>query len=294
MLADGPVAQPGRAPAWHAGSQGFKSPQVHPPSELGFTLLETFSGAGASTTRERGDRRGSPRARSRSGPYGATGPPPSRSPRSTSCSRAPSGASSRGGGTPWTPTRRSSPVVGARAGPCVRSRDASGPSEGVACAGPTTTVRPATETEASYVAGFVCAEGCFSRTGNRLRFAVGLGALDADSCEQLLRFFGVGVLNRSPQRRRHYDDEVSYQVRPWPSWSTPSCRSWTPTFQPPTSGPSTWPGAPPCWTAGRTTPAGCDRVRSPVARSLAASRASAARTSELLPGPDRPDVTAVA
>jgi len=74
-------------------------------------------------------------------------------------------------------------------------------------------VRPATEAEASYVAGFVCAEGSFIRTGNRFRFAVGLGALDTDSCDQLLRFFGVGRLNRSPRRQRHYDNEISYYVQ---------------------------------------------------------------------------------
>jgi hypothetical protein len=32
MYFPGPVAQSGRAPPWHGGSQGFKSPQVHQPS----------------------------------------------------------------------------------------------------------------------------------------------------------------------------------------------------------------------------------------------------------------------
>src|SRR3712207_8971609 len=43
----GPVAQPGRAPAWHAGSQGFKSPQVHAPDVSGYMLAGFVAGEGS-------------------------------------------------------------------------------------------------------------------------------------------------------------------------------------------------------------------------------------------------------
>ena len=75
---------------------------------------------------------------------------------------------------------------------------------------------PATEEQAVWVGGFVCAEGSFIRSGNSFRFAVGLGATDAESCHQLHRFFGVGSVTTSPRRREHYDDEVAYHVQALP------------------------------------------------------------------------------
>ena len=51
---NGPVAQPGRAPAWHAGSPGFKSPQVHLPLDfltvVGYTLGGVVAGEGSFCT----------------------------------------------------------------------------------------------------------------------------------------------------------------------------------------------------------------------------------------------------
>jgi hypothetical protein len=75
-------------------------------------------------------------------------------------------------------------------------------------------VRPATDL-AAYVSGFVAAEGTFAATGEppTFRFAVGLGATDAVSCGLLRLYFGVGNIHRSPRRRPHYDDEVTYHVR---------------------------------------------------------------------------------
>lgn len=43
----GPVAQPGRAPAWHAGGRRFNSGQVHPPTVDGFTLAGFVAGEGS-------------------------------------------------------------------------------------------------------------------------------------------------------------------------------------------------------------------------------------------------------
>lgn len=66
VTADGPVAQPGRAPAWHAGSQGFKSPQVHQPEAIAYMLAGFVAGEGSfNTSRERLFADGSPRLRFR-------------------------------------------------------------------------------------------------------------------------------------------------------------------------------------------------------------------------------------
>lgn len=73
---------------------------------------------------------------------------------------------------------------------------------------------PATDV-AAFVAGFVAAEGCFVAYGAppTFTFAVELGAADDDLCVELLRFLGVGYVTRSPRRKPHYDDEVSFAVR---------------------------------------------------------------------------------
>jgi hypothetical protein len=74
-------------------------------------------------------------------------------------------------------------------------------------------VRPAGDLSA-FVAGFVCAEGCFKIGRSRFSFNVGLGATDAASCHLLRSFFGVGHVYEYPRRRQHYDDEVVYVVQP--------------------------------------------------------------------------------
>ena len=68
---------------------------------------------------------------------------------------------------------------------------------------------------AEYVAGFTVAEGCFTSTGDPPRFAftVALGANDADTCEALAAFFGVGRVYRYPRRSPHHDDVAIYTVQ---------------------------------------------------------------------------------
>jgi hypothetical protein len=82
------------------------------------------------------------------------------------------------------------------------------------CAGSTTTGSPATEI-ASFLSGFVAAEGCFTREpgGLRYRFSLGLGALDAGMCACFVAFFGCGQVHHYPRRRPHYDDEVVFAVQ---------------------------------------------------------------------------------
>jgi hypothetical protein len=77
-------------------------------------------------------------------------------------------------------------------------------------------VRPDTEQIASFLAGFVAAEGCFSAasTGRRYLFEVGLGATDAGMCVALQQFLGVGRVYESPRRKSHYDDETNLMVQP--------------------------------------------------------------------------------
>jgi hypothetical protein len=78
-------------------------------------------------------------------------------------------------------------------------------------------VRPATDSRAGFIGGFVAAEGTFTggAFSNQVvfRFAVGLGATDAGMCEFMLEFFGVGHIWTSPRRKAHYDDEVTYAVQ---------------------------------------------------------------------------------
>jgi hypothetical protein len=65
---------------------------------------------------------------------------------------------------------------------------------------------------ASFVGGFVAAEGAFVRVGRRFALAVGLGAADVGSCHLLANWFGVGRVYGSGRRQPHYDDEVTYRV----------------------------------------------------------------------------------
>ena len=50
VSAFGPVAQPGRAPAWHAGSRRFESGQVHLPDVSGYTMGGFVAGEGCFCT----------------------------------------------------------------------------------------------------------------------------------------------------------------------------------------------------------------------------------------------------
>lgn len=64
------------------------------------------------------------------------------------------------------------------------------------------------------MAGFVVAEGCFTRNGkNRFLFAVGLGSADGQFCRALPGLLGVGSVHTHPRRQAHYQDEVTYAVR---------------------------------------------------------------------------------
>ncbi len=75
---------------------------------------------------------------------------------------------------------------------------------------------PATESPARFIAGFVVAEGCFTRSGRSFHFAVAVGAADGAVCHELLRFFDVGSISSSRRRRAHYDDELTYHVQAMP------------------------------------------------------------------------------
>jgi len=66
---------------------------------------------------------------------------------------------------------------------------------------------------ASFLGGFVAAEGCFTRTGPRFRFAIALGARDIGMCDLAARLLEVGYVRTYPRRRPHYDDEVTFSVQ---------------------------------------------------------------------------------
>ena len=79
-------------------------------------------------------------------------------------------------------------------------------------AGFITTDLPATEV-ADFLGGFVAAEGCFTHSGRRFRFAVQLGAVDGGMCGVFADVLGCGTIHRYPRRRPHYDDEVVFAVQ---------------------------------------------------------------------------------
>jgi hypothetical protein len=58
----------------------------------------------------------------------------------------------------------------------------------------------------------VAGEGTFTGTKRKHTFAVMLGEIDAESCELLRMFFGVGHVYHYPRRKPHYDDFVLFQV----------------------------------------------------------------------------------
>ncbi|MGZ4688528.1 MAG: LAGLIDADG family homing endonuclease [Acidimicrobiia bacterium] len=68
---------------------------------------------------------------------------------------------------------------------------------------------------ASFLAGFVAAEGTFGVSGasRRFRFAVGLGATDSTTCYLFRDFLGCGNVYRSPRRKPHYDNECTFAVQ---------------------------------------------------------------------------------
>lgn len=82
----------------------------------------------------------------------------------------------------------------------------------VACAEPTTTVRPAGEV-AGFLGGFTAAEGCFTRSGRRFAFAISLAAVDAGMCELAGQVLGVGRTYAYPRRKDHYRDECCFAVQ---------------------------------------------------------------------------------
>lgn len=73
---------------------------------------------------------------------------------------------------------------------------------------------PATNDLGEFLAGFIAGEGSFIATGEppKFAFAVGLGATDSATCELLLTYFGAGWIHRSPRRKPHYDDEVTFAI----------------------------------------------------------------------------------
>lgn len=75
-------------------------------------------------------------------------------------------------------------------------------------------MQPATEL-AAFVSGFVAAEGTFVFSGRppKFRFAVALGATDANACRMLACYFGVGSLTQWPRRKPHYQDEVTFAIQ---------------------------------------------------------------------------------
>src|SRR5215218_4429642 len=79
----------------------------------------------------------------------------------------------------------------------------------------TTTVQPATNGFAQFLAGFVAGEGSFSGPSDGTRFCleIGLGALDREMRELLHSALGVGHVYDSPRRREHYDDESTFRVQ---------------------------------------------------------------------------------
>lgn len=83
-------------------------------------------------------------------------------------------------------------------------------------------MRPDTEAStddlATFLAGFVAAEGCFTSTSRaggsrRFTFQVTLGATDRGTCAALGRLLGVGRIHAYPRRERRYDDEIQYSVQ---------------------------------------------------------------------------------
>jgi hypothetical protein len=138
----------------------------------------------------------------------------SRSSRST-CSRARSDGSTTHGEPSSRSTNDCIRRGSASVHPCARSLDASFRSEGAACVDVTTIVQPVTEPQAAFVAGVVAGEGTFFRSGEppKFVFAVGLGASDAETCELLETFLGVGHITHSPRRKPHYDDEVTFAIQ---------------------------------------------------------------------------------
>jgi hypothetical protein len=74
-------------------------------------------------------------------------------------------------------------------------------------------VQPAIRRLAEFLGGFTAAEGSFIRGARRFRFAIGLGAIDRETCELFRDFLGVGNVYFYPRRKPHYDDEVTYVVQ---------------------------------------------------------------------------------
>jgi hypothetical protein len=75
-------------------------------------------------------------------------------------------------------------------------------------------VQPDTDALATFLGGFLAAEGCFSGSskGNRFILEVGLGASDREMCELLHSFLGIGHVYDSARRKPHHDDEAVFHA----------------------------------------------------------------------------------
>ena len=82
------------------------------------------------------------------------------------------------------------------------------------CVAFTTTASPVTDL-ASFLGGFVAAEGCFTRGApqSNFRFSIGLGAVDAGMCTGFLAFLDCGSTYWYRRRKQHYDDEAVFTVQ---------------------------------------------------------------------------------
>lgn len=77
-------------------------------------------------------------------------------------------------------------------------------------------MRPAGDLTA-FLAGFVAADGCFTRNGStRFVFSIGLGADDSAYCHRLPAILGVGLVRTYPRRQPHHQDQVTFRVSALP------------------------------------------------------------------------------
>ena len=77
----------------------------------------------------------------------------------------------------------------------------------------TTVSQGGEESVAAFLGGFVAAEGSFTRTGRKFRFAVCVAEPDAPLCEAARDALGVGQVFHYGRRRPHYHDEVVFAVQ---------------------------------------------------------------------------------
>lgn len=74
-------------------------------------------------------------------------------------------------------------------------------------------MQPAGEEE-RFLGGFVAAEGCFSRSGERrFRFSIAVAASDSGMCRVARDLLQAGSIYRQPRRRPSYEDESIFVVQ---------------------------------------------------------------------------------